>query len=119
MSAVIVIGEISTTTHVDVPEVARETARRMRRIGIGSLALPALTSFTSASSTLTFHGGNYDGQRAEYESAMGAAQALFRRLAPDLPPGPRRPLQDWPASALPGTVWPGSCPAGCGRNSGG
>jgi hypothetical protein len=28
-------------------------------------------SFTSASSTLTFHGGNYDGQRAEYETSGG------------------------------------------------
>jgi hypothetical protein len=28
-------------------------------------------SFTSPSSTLTFHGGNYDGQRAEYETSGG------------------------------------------------
>ena len=28
-------------------------------------------SFDQASSTLTFHGGNYDGQRAEYETSGG------------------------------------------------
>ena len=28
-------------------------------------------TFSSASSTLTFHGGNYDGQRAEYETSGG------------------------------------------------
>jgi hypothetical protein len=31
-------------------------------------------TFTSASSTLTFHGGNYDGQRAEYETSGGLPQ---------------------------------------------
>jgi hypothetical protein len=31
-------------------------------------------SFNSASSTLTFHGGNYDGQRAEYETSGGQPQ---------------------------------------------
>jgi hypothetical protein len=31
-------------------------------------------SFTSASSTLTFHGGNYDGQRAKYETSGGQPQ---------------------------------------------
>jgi len=31
-------------------------------------------TFTSASSTLTFHGGNYDGQRAEYETSGGQPQ---------------------------------------------
>jgi hypothetical protein len=31
-------------------------------------------SFTAASSTLTFHGGNYDGQRATYETSGGQPQ---------------------------------------------
>ena len=31
-------------------------------------------TFTSAASTLTFHGGNYDGQRAEYETSGGQPQ---------------------------------------------
>ena len=31
-------------------------------------------SFNSASSTLTFHGGNYDGQRAKYETSGGLPQ---------------------------------------------
>jgi hypothetical protein len=31
-------------------------------------------SFNSASATLTFHGGNYDGQRAEYETSGGKPQ---------------------------------------------
>jgi hypothetical protein len=31
-------------------------------------------NFNSASSTLTFHGGNYDGQRAEYETTGGRPQ---------------------------------------------
>ena len=31
-------------------------------------------TFTSASSTLTFRGGNYDGQRAEYETSGGKPQ---------------------------------------------
>jgi len=30
--------------------------------------------FNSSSSTLTFHGGNYDGQRAEYETSGGRAR---------------------------------------------
>jgi hypothetical protein len=31
-------------------------------------------TYSSASSTLTFHGGNYDGQRAEYETSGGLPQ---------------------------------------------
>ena len=31
-------------------------------------------TFTSASSTLTFRGGNYDGQRAQYETSGGLPQ---------------------------------------------
>ena len=30
--------------------------------------------FNSSSSTLTFHGGNYDGQRAEFETSGGRAR---------------------------------------------